>query len=169
EYGKVIEPLPTPIKEFIGPIRPETLDEFTVRYESLIDMRDVLGRIADRRPTSGLDLRNTQGLVRLTTNDQGLIDLVKTWLADALEGVEADRIRRCPICGKIYWAGRKDQPACKKSCVQALRVRRWREKYQTRYKGQRIRKAEREESTTGITAKRRKTIKRTELKSKKAS
>jgi hypothetical protein len=36
----------------------------------------------------------------------------------------AGRIRRCPVCAKLYYAARKDQPACSKRCVGTWRVRR---------------------------------------------
>jgi hypothetical protein len=40
-----------------------------------------------------------------------------------LKGVELARIRQCPICQKIYWAERKDQPACEKRCNNIRRSR----------------------------------------------
>jgi hypothetical protein len=44
-------------------------------------------------------------------------------ILDALQGVEVARIRRCPICDKIYWAERIDQPACSKKCNTTRRSR----------------------------------------------
>ena len=65
-----------------------------------------------------------------------------------LAGVEVARIRRCPICGVIYWAGRLDKPACSDRCKSVVRQRRHRERhserYFDRYKEQRYRKAERD-------------------------
>src|ERR1700746_1241805 len=60
----------------------------------------------------------------------------------ALEDVELGRIRECPICGNIFWAGRIDRPCCKKKCAKIRRTRRWRDKYLSRYKESRIQKAE---------------------------
>ena len=45
----------------------------------------------------------------------------------ALEGVEAQCVRQCPVCGDIFFALRKDQKACSKRCNAVRRVRRWRE------------------------------------------
>lgn len=60
----------------------------------------------------------------------------------ALDGVEAARIRRCPICGLFFWASRKDKPGCGPRCANTLRARRWRHEYKGRYKVSRIRRAE---------------------------
>lgn len=51
--------------------------------------------------------------------------------------VEGRRIRRCPICADIFWAGRKDQPCCSKKCNQIKRTREWRAQYPEKYKIQR--------------------------------
>lgn len=40
---------------------------------------------------------------------------------EALEGVDASRIRECSRCHKIFWAHRKDKRACSDGC----RVRQW--------------------------------------------
>jgi hypothetical protein len=45
--------------------------------------------------------------------------------ARALQEVEPDRIRRCPICKNFFYAKRQDQPACSRKCVQDVRGRRW--------------------------------------------
>jgi hypothetical protein len=54
-----------------------------------------------------------------------LIDPFKDFLA-ALEGVEAIRVRQCPVCSRFFYAFRKDQKACSKRCNSARRVRDWR-------------------------------------------
>lgn len=60
---------------------------------------------------------------------------------DILEGVEAQRIRRCSECTRIFWAGRVDKSACDDKCVNRRNVRLHRERY-PEYKYQRYRKAE---------------------------
>jgi hypothetical protein len=45
------------------------------------------------------------------------------YFVNALEGTEADRIGRCPICDRFFFAVRKDRPACSRKCGTALRVR----------------------------------------------
>jgi hypothetical protein len=46
----------------------------------------------------------------------------------ALEGSEANRIRRCPFCDRFFFAVRKDRPACSRVCGTALRVRKHRQR-----------------------------------------
>ena len=44
----------------------------------------------------------------------------------ALEGAETRRIRRCPICERIFYAVRETQKACSQRCNATRRVRAWR-------------------------------------------
>lgn len=44
----------------------------------------------------------------------------------ALEGVETRRIRRCPICDKLFYALRVTQQTCSHRCNATRRVRAWR-------------------------------------------
>ncbi len=45
---------------------------------------------------------------------------------DALNGAEAERIRRCTVCPNIFYALRSDQEACSKRCNATRRARLWR-------------------------------------------
>jgi len=58
----------------------------------------------------------------ITTN---WFDPVKAFL-DALESVEAMRVRKCPVCTNFFYAVRKDQKSCSKRCNAVRRVRSWR-------------------------------------------
>ena len=84
----------------------------------------------------------------VTTADKWLIDetghvrIQTGTLAQALVGVEASRIRICPYCGILYWAGRSDQPACSRKHAHALRARAWRKRYEGKYKHQRYQRSE---------------------------
>jgi hypothetical protein len=49
--------------------------------------------------------------------------------ARAIEGAEIDYIRYCETCGKIFYAGRKNQPCCTPKCAKAQRQKRWRQRY----------------------------------------
>lgn len=62
------------------------------------------------------------------TNDKKLKIEPNTSLLDALNGIEADRLRICTICNKIFWAKNKNSETCSKTCLNALRQRRHREK-----------------------------------------
>src|SRR5262249_51205587 len=47
------------------------------------------------------------------------------FLAALRECHDVKRIRLCPICYRIYWARRVDQPACSKRCNNVRHQRRW--------------------------------------------
>lgn|GEM_PF-6221231 len=51
-----------------------------------------------------------------------------------LEEIEAERIRECEVCERLFWAGRLDQSACRPQCSNVLRARRWREKYDPKHR-----------------------------------
>lgn len=44
-------------------------------------------------------------------------------LFQVLKGVESERLRKCSICEKLFWAGRLDQSACGSRCSNVLRGR----------------------------------------------
>ena len=46
----------------------------------------------------------------------------------ALEGTETDRLGRCPICDRFFFAIRTDRRACSRACGTALRVRQHRQR-----------------------------------------
>jgi len=65
----------------------------------------------------------------------------------ALEHGDVERVRVCPICDKLFFALRLDQPACSLKCGRAHRAREFRRKakrYEQNRKENRRRKAERE-------------------------
>jgi hypothetical protein len=56
-------------------------------------------------------------------------DPVSDVLARALDGADARRIRRCPICLKIFLANRRDKGACSDRCLNANRQKKWRSEH----------------------------------------
>jgi hypothetical protein len=50
-------------------------------------------------------------------------------LARAIEGAEIDYLRYCETCGKIFYAGRKNQRCCTVKCAKAQRQKRWRQRF----------------------------------------
>lgn len=81
------------------------------------------------------DLMNpirTSGTISLDKDRR--IKISNDRFAEAVEDVEVDRLRTCPECKRIFWAGRITQTCCSKPCGNKMRVRRWRENYQTNYK-----------------------------------
>lgn len=59
-----------------------------------------------------------------------------------LENVDITKIRKCPICMKIFWADHGRMKFCSEKCGTTSRVRLWRENYQSKYKQQRIKKVD---------------------------
>jgi hypothetical protein len=112
-----------------------------------------------------------EDLVSGHANEDGRFRVQHHPFLRALEGVELARIRECPICGNIFWAGRIDQPCCKTKCAKSRRTRRWRENYPGRYKEPRIVKAEKKHVVQPSTDEAREAAlkqERNELEDKKA-
>lgn len=60
--------------------------------------------------------------------ETGLIGVMKNeWLLDLI-GVEADRLRECKICQRIFWAWQNNMVACNSKCSNVNRQRTLREK-----------------------------------------
>ncbi len=57
------------------------------------------------------------------------VRVVLSQFARAIEGAEIDYLRECEICGKLFYAGRKNQQCCTVKCAKAQRQKRWRQKY----------------------------------------
>jgi hypothetical protein len=80
-------------------------------------------------PRPGKCLIKKNGLIDVDT-----FDPYQENFLPVIKGVEIERIRRCPICGKIFFAlrtktkGGKDtsSKACSRKCNQLRRVREWR-------------------------------------------
>lgn len=68
-------------------------------------------------------------LTYIYLDKDGLIQFEGDVFTQAVEGVEASRIRECAICKRIYWAGRITQQCCSTACAHALRNRRYRARY----------------------------------------
>ena len=71
--------------------------------------------------------------ISVYTNDRGELIFNIPPLVKILQGVEAASIRRCPICGLIFWAARSDKPCCSTRCAKVRRSRHSREKYAVKY------------------------------------
>ena len=80
------------------------------------------------QPSNGeVPLGRLGDLISVQSDPHGILRITNDPLLQALEGVEADRIRECEHCSKIYWAGRKDKFACDQ-CTHAARQKRYRSK-----------------------------------------
>lgn len=67
-------------------------------------------------------------------NHKGKITFKNNGIINALEGIDAARLRICPVCEKIFWANRLDKIGCSTKCNQTLRTRKKREKEKNKFK-----------------------------------
>jgi hypothetical protein len=51
----------------------------------------------------------------------GRVRVVLAPFLQLLDGIEVWRIRECPICRNLFWAGRRDKSACSQRCSGTLR------------------------------------------------
>jgi hypothetical protein len=60
---------------------------------------------------------------RIERREDGLrVKIVPDGISAALDGLYMDRLRRCAICKRIFWAKRKETAACSAKCQNAWRV-----------------------------------------------
>jgi hypothetical protein len=91
------------------PILILNLTRLAELYALIWRVRGVLTDIASEVPTYRID-------DRYSINESGCIVIAKDIFDDAIDGVRAARIRRCPICERVFWADRKDQVCCTRRC-----------------------------------------------------
>lgn len=179
-FAATVGRMPESLQEFIGPIYPETgitivfsslyphsghppeetMAAAVNRYCFLLDAYRILKEVAlwqlgQEHRTTLSPTRHSSTLNALCTDEQGKIFLERPplleFLADALVGVEAQRIGLCPICEKIFWRGRIDQPCCSSQCARANRNLRYREKYPEGVKLKRIAQANAKDEARQLT------------------
>lgn len=137
DFAHYILELPEPLQQYIGTNTsgsPQAYQESRRRYDDLVAARDFLMQIAKINAeilstSSSLDeeamlefwrrrgindlVRSKQALVNWSLDDKGCpIPHISSWLSDLSEGLEVVRIRQCPICSKLFWAGRVDKSTC---------------------------------------------------------
>jgi predicted nucleic acid-binding Zn ribbon protein len=127
------------------------LEEAIQRYETLCNAQENLPRLvklgAASYPTrwAELWLRPLQGVSLLTVDENGVSAFKLDDFGRAISNVEITRIRQCPVCSHIFWAGRSDQKCCNTKCSNLFRVHRHRYKNDDEkadYKYRRIRREE---------------------------
>jgi hypothetical protein len=83
--------------------------------------------------------------VELSIDVEGLVRIRVDEFTEALEGIEAKRIRLCEVCKRIFWAGRITQKCCSNSCSNKFRVHRFRYKTDEEKAAYELRRMRREE------------------------
>lgn len=143
-----IETLPVELREYLHKTNPlPTVGSFLEggsmgRYESFYAARQNL-RVIAQLAKKGVDIGQLQpsmhgslvpNILMVGVDPEGKVRISKDLFTEAVEGVEARRIRECEVCNRIFWAGRLDQWCCSPRCARVLRTRRWRANYQDKYK-----------------------------------
>jgi hypothetical protein len=103
-------------------------------YVLFYSIRETLRLIATRRPIQAnvcVQLLIFEPLSRaLEVESDGRVrlmhDLYQDVFLEALQRLDARRIRICPICGQLYWAWRRDKGACSDTCMNINNVRKFR-------------------------------------------
>lgn len=137
ELGRVLTGLPPLVQEFLG-LTSGTFDRASLEKYCYVQYGQKVLRAVARRNAGEVGLWPPYVPLQLGINKEGKLGIVEGFfggqILGTLQGVEARRIKECPTCQKIFWAGRFDQPCCSKRCGGALRTRRWRQRYPERYK-----------------------------------
>jgi hypothetical protein len=120
------------LTKFLGEGAPKTYNKLLEQYLYLRDGRAWLRRIAliGQLPRR---MKYLMPHVSVYTNDRGELIFNIPPLIKILQGVEAARVRRCPICDLIFWAARTDKPCCSTRCAKARRRRHSRKKHRVKY------------------------------------
>jgi len=98
---------------------------------NLVRLKSV-GRMLLGASASRLVYCDREGIIRIE------LDAYLDGFIPALDGAEVERIKRCPVCGKFFWAKPRNKGACSPKCLGLNRVRRWREKQRHYEKTRRI-------------------------------
>lgn len=135
--------LPMPIQQYLfDQINSDKIELLPYFYDELIQTYRKLRQLLETRfynPAKSREVFFFRFYLPikclLVTNDDitDVIEIRKSFIAEALEGVSLKRLRICPICQKFFWARQLNMTACSKSCANVRRVRKWREK-STEYK-----------------------------------
>jgi hypothetical protein len=101
-----------------------TLSETRGAIESA--MTDQLVRFFVALPFSTYWTPSDDGLIRDPASDNLLLRLYQQ-IASLFDTAKPGRFRRCAseLCGRVFYAARKDQRACSKKCSNALLQREW--------------------------------------------
>jgi hypothetical protein len=73
------------------------------------------------------------GSAYIKLNLMGIVTVSRDLFSDAVDEVEARRIRECDACNRIFWAGRIDQECCSVKCNHKRHSRRTRARYRQGY------------------------------------
>ena len=129
--------------------REQALWQAVTNYQQFEHYRDNLRAVIQLGQASPDDilifLTSVNGQYELYIDKDGKVNIGTDFFADAVQGVEAKRIRECQACSRIFWAGRITQKGCSPACANRIRVDKWRKNYPEKYKLQRVKRADQQE------------------------
>lgn len=127
---EAIDALPYRLRQYVGdyPLNDDTVAQLAARerYDILIAGRDLL-RAMDKSDWNPEEpdalwriklgaLKSVLSLLGLKANKKGRPEIEIPQMLQPLFDCDIYRIRECGICKRIFWAERKDQPACTERC-----------------------------------------------------
>lgn len=117
----------TPLTKIYGALR---------RYDEFREVRDKFRRLirlaqapSDQSRFGLLFFYRVPVHASLHIKNDGAVNISLDSFAEAINGIDAARIRECNDCQRIFWAKWKDQSCCSKECANRYHVRQHREKY----------------------------------------
>jgi hypothetical protein len=90
------------------------------KYDEFFKVREKLIEIA-RLGKESTSIRISSSY--LYCDEYGVLQERSDPFTETVKGLEANRIRECPVCKRLFWADRSDQKACTKACANLYRVR----------------------------------------------
>lgn len=113
--------------DFLFSLSPDSAADPAARLIALTAARDAFYIIAVANEDSTgylpLPVENAASLCI----ESGVLSVKLAPFLEVLQGIKVERIRKCPRCNTLFWAGRRDKTGCSKSCLGALRAKRHRE------------------------------------------
>jgi hypothetical protein len=105
----------------VDPIEPgERLGEVVSAWSMF---RDIAGFGTPLRKSGRVPITAPVTVGARLVSHWGVLTLEIAPILRLLDGIEADRIRLCPICDKLFWAGRRDKTTCSQRCAGTWRQR----------------------------------------------
>lgn len=147
---------PEGITDAVMPFGHEGFADYGPKEKFASQVRDTLRRLAiAETPAQGAvttsimlpDLPPVGVSVDFTGRIWRTMDFYRDQLLPALQDLDKQRLKICPICDKLFVALRTDQPTCSAACGNTHRARQFRQKakqYESNRKENLRRKAQRE-------------------------
>jgi hypothetical protein len=127
--------MPVSVSKFLG--SPDDVWEFMRKYRDFWQARQLIPAIArrdwkiadhpkfarnfdeykrTRAVQKGLPMAIlVSAQIDVAVNAGGEVEILIDPVLKSLEGIAANRIRTCPVCGQIFWAQQSNSPCCSKS------------------------------------------------------